>query len=283
MIRFGMLRIMSYSAQPIVYGVYLLFCMCLCFYLFQFSSLKKERITLKVIYILLWVNLLLTLSRSVIIFAILSQLVLLYISGTRIFFVRLLQIIVVLLAVCIVASVISSKALEIIKNFVFMNLAIFNDDYSSAISGSFGSNASGVGNRIDLYNWVAKSMDDKWLFGFGPLAKFNYEYIVHSWVYTNINVKESIEVQYLDVLYHYGIVGLLGEIIMYVSILITATKNVKKASWESKVGFGTVCLILFVSYFLNFFFVNQSSDKGIFYVTIMIFAMYCYNSKFEKS
>ena len=166
--RFGIIRIISFSSHAIVYGLFLAFVMALALYYLQFCRSSKERAVTLVAYCLMWSNLLLTLSRSSILCTILSQLLILVFSGMK----KALIIIARILGIIIVSSLLLRlfypSIFESVVDIGYMILALFDDRYQSAIALSFGNdNLGGVGNRIDLYQWVFDKMSDHWLFGFG--------------------------------------------------------------------------------------------------------------------
>lgn len=272
--RMGIQRISSYSSHSIVYGAYIMFCLSLCIYIGQFSNNKKDKIMYKVIYLLLWINILLTLSRSSILIAMVSQVLILYSMGFKRAILKTIKIVVVIALVMVVLCSLFPGLGKIMLNIGYMILAVFIDDYADLISVTFGANIHGTGNRLDLYTWVAEEMKGHWLFGYGTSASFNHAYEVQSGIYTATNIKKSIEVQYLYALFHYGVVGLIGEIILYISTVYYTYRRRKRTSWEPKINFYQVCFILFVCYYLLFFAVNQSSDRTIYYVVLVLLIMY---------
>ena len=253
-LRFGILRIISFSAQTIVFGVYLMFMLGLCIYILQFTSPKKKKIYIT-IYILLWVNLILTLSRSIIICTFFSQLFILFMQGNRAFFKKATKYLCIIIVVVGMAAFIVPQIGESLKMGLYMILAVFDDKYSSIISSSFGSdNLNALGNRLDLYEWVKASMNRKWLLGNGINAKFHYPYFQSNGLYTWIQYKDSIEVQYLNLLYRYGILGLIASVLTYISTLYTCIRGkLKKCQWEDRIGFNAICISTLCAYYIEFF------------------------------
>ncbi len=281
--RFGRVRLLSYSWQTIVYGVYLMFCMILILYCVQLlKKADRRKVIFMIIYALLWINLLLTLSRSSILAALLANLLFLYFSG----FARMLKIILIV-AVCafagiVVAALLFPSIYDFIKKAYIMLIALVDDSYASEISSSFGTNLKASGNRLDLYNWVVKSMKDKWLFGYGQHAQFEYPYKVTNGMFTWTIVKKGIENSYLDLIYRYGLVGAIPEFVVYIVMLLYSFIQRAKADWEKKVGFNAAFFSLFLAYFLEMFAVNQSSERNMFYLIVMLFLVYNMNGKFKS-
>jgi len=279
-LRFGILRILGFAEHTIVYGVYLMFCMSLCFYKFQF--IKKDlykRFFLIILYILMWINLILTLSRSIIICTFISQLLMLYFSGVKKFFKVILKSLIFLIPLLIFVLV-TIPSIRIAINYgLLMILAVFNDKYSTAIASAFGNdNLNALGNRFDLYHWVAEKMGNSWLFGYGIHSNFSYSYTKSNGIYTWTQTKDSIEVQYLSTLYHYGLLGMITEIFSFVGLLTESfRKKMARRVWERNISFNSIALSAFLFYFIELFAVNQTSEKNIFYIFIILFLIY--NSK----
>lgn len=282
-LRFGLLRILSFTSQTIVYCIYCMFMASMAFYLLSIERKKVKKRLLLFIYFLLWVNGLLTLSRSVILAFVVSQLLLLYGCGYSKFIIRIFQIIFCGLICYIVLGFFIPQIKTIVENLIFMILAVFNDNYANTISSSFGSdNLKGIGNRFQLYSWVWDSLKGNLLWGMGSRTQFEYQYTAHYGVYYVPSTKTSIEVQYLYVLFHYGIVGLVSEVLAYIAVLWKCIKtNFKPALWEGKISFNFVCLVVFLVYFIAMFAVNQSSESRIFYVLVFLLLAYCNTHKFE--
>lgn len=277
-LRFGILRILSFSSHTIVYGVYIMFILSLCIYLDQFAN-ARERRWYKVIYYLLLLNLVLTLSRSIIICTTILLFVLNFFRGKIQFFVKLLKYLSILVLLGILASVLFPKVFAMFKMLWYMILAVFDDGYSSMIANAFGEdNLNATGNRLDLYAWVCSSMGTSWLWGHGMNAIFHYPYPMTNGFYTWTQYKDSIEVQYLNILFRYGLTGLISSICVYVSTIYTCIRGgFKLANWEKKLSFNKICICTFSAYYLMFFAVNQSSEQNIFYLFIML--LVCYNRK----
>ena len=275
--RFGILRILGFSQHTIVHGVYIMFCMSLCMYIWQFVKHKsKERSFIIILYILLGINLILTLSRSIIIRAIVFEFFILCLSGVRKFFKVIFKLLVIGIPFVAATSLFVPRVLNILKAGVLMIAALFDDKAAAMISGVFGNdNIKGVGNRIDLYKWVIDEMPGYWIFGHGWNAKFSHPYIQSNGIYTWIQIKDSIEVQYLSTLYQYGLFGMVTEILTFISLIATCLKRrMRKREWEPVISFNKVAFATLLCYFLEMFAVNQSSDRYIFYLFVILVLLY---------
>lgn len=284
-LRFGLLRIISFSSHAIAYCLYLTMMLCLILYSMQFCRTKRELKIKQLIYIMAVLNAILTLSRSSLILMIISQIFLFYVtSGSRKFIIKAIKVIVIGGLAVAILSMISNKVLNSVKMFLYMLLAVFNDSYSSKISSVFGGdNLSGVGNRLDLYNWVWQELQGHILLGKGFGAEFSHQYTFKVGPYYAVDVKKSIEVQYLSTLYYFGIVGLVSQVIAYCGTIMLCLKNkLSKANWESKLSFSFVAAVALITCYLEYFAVSQGTDREIFVLLIDLLIVYKVNKKFEK-
>lgn len=283
-LRFGLLRILSFTSQTIVYCIYCMFMASLAFYLLSIEKNIRKRGILRTIYILLWLNGLLTLSRSAIMAFIVCQMILLYGCGYTRFVKRVGMILLLLAAVYGAACLAVPEAAMAGRNLLYMILAVFDGSYADVIKTSFGNdNLTGVGHRTLLYQWVWESIQGHMWFGLGPEAQFEYDYTARYGVYSVPSIKTSIEVQYLYLLYHYGLIGLASEVFAYLAVIWYAVKiRFKPASWEGKLSFSYVCLSVFLVYFIAMFAVNQSSEVRAFYILVFLLLGYGGQRKFDS-
>lgn len=278
--RFGLLRILSFTEHTIVYSVYLMFCLCLCLYYLQFIS-KNKKIFYKLLYIILWINITLSLSRSAMICTFISQVIILYYSGKKEFLFRMMKIGLYGIITIVILSLISPKIASITKNLGYMILAVFNDDYTSVIASTFGGdNLHAQGDRIHLFKWVISEMDEGWVFGYGKDALFRYSYPMSNGIWNWTVIKENIEVQYLDVMYRYGVVGLITEVLLYLKILSISFFK-KKPAWDKELSFKKTVFSILLMYYIQLFVVNQTTERNLFY--IIVFMLLVYNDKEFRS
>lgn len=284
-LRFGLLRIISFSSHAIAYCLYLTMMLCLVFYSFQFCKNRREKTLKQIIYVLVLINAVLTLSRSSLLVLIASQLVLLYFaSGFKSFILKALKIIAISGIIIIGLSIVNNKVLNAVQMFIYMLLAVFNDNYSNSISAAFGNdNLSGIGNRLDLYSWVWQELKGYRLFGKGYGASFSHRFTFMSGFYTAEDVKTSIEVQYLSTLYYFGVVGMVSQLIAYGGTVWLCFKDkISKACWENEVSFSFVALVALIACYVEFFAVSQGTDRELYILIIDLLIVYKTNKKFEK-
>lgn len=284
-LRFGLLRIISFSSHAIAYCLYLTMMLCLIFYSFQFCQSRKERIVKRMIYLMALANAILTLSRSSLLVLIASQLILLYFaSGLKKFIITAIKFIAVAGIVIAVLSVMNSKVLNAVQMFFYMFLAVFNDSYSDSISAAFGNdNLRGIGNRLDLYSWVWQELNGYRVFGKGYGAEFSHRFTFMSGIYTVEDVKTSIEVQYLSTLYYFGIFGMISQLIAYLGTILLCLKDkLAKAYWEENVSFSFVAIVALIACYLEFFAVSQGTDRELYVLIVNLLIVYKANKKFER-
>lgn len=273
-LRFGILRILSFHSHAIIYCLWIMFMIGLLYYALSIPENKKYKNKYIIAYILLLINALCTLSRSALLVLVLLQILLLYKSGYKLFIKKIIQIACIAIVLIIISILFIPQLKDLIFNTIDMMIALFDDNYAQSISNSFGNdNLSGIGNRVDLYSWVLEKMNGKWLLGNGIFSDFVYKYKNSDGYWTQ---KTTIEVQYLNVLYHKGILGLGTEVLLYLLLIITTfeKKSNKKMDFESYITFGNVCNIIFLCYAMILFAVNTSTERNTFYVIVMLLLSY---------
>ena len=275
-LRFGLRRIVGFGYQTITYCVYCMFIMSVTLYrITQLKYHSRKRTLYVAIYALLWINALLTLSRSAILGAIACQSILLARCGWKKFISRM----IIVLALAWVGSSIYStvtNGTNLFLNMIRMLLAVFNENYTDSISASFGTdNLNAVGNRLSLYLWVANSMKDKWLLGWGRTAAFNYTYTYNNAWSTQLT-KSSIEVEYLYTIYHFGILGLITEVMVYFTFIRNGLvkKYNRLKHWENKLSFNYTMGVTILVYCLVLFAVNRGAEAHTLYLLSMLFLAY---------
>lgn len=278
-LRFGLMRIISFTGQTITYGIYTTFCMCLCFYLLNvYGKIKKNKTLLYIIYILQWINVLLTISRSSILCCILSQIILLFFCGMKKAFKIFILILLVFISVLCIGYFFVPKIQIAVSSLWYMLLAVFDSKYTAYIMNSFGNdNLNAVGHRLSLYKWVFQSMKGKWIFGNGYGAELNYQFrgITNGWHWTAI--KNSIEVESLSLLFQYGIVGMIPQILLYLNMLfIGILEKRKKLDFELKLTFNKVITTIMIIYLFYFLANCMGSEEIFFYIILSLVIVYNY-------
>lgn len=279
-VRFGITRIVGFAYQTISYAVYLVLSGCLAFYLMTLKEYisDKERKKIKCIYVLIVINILLTLSRSAIFIFIISQVLLLWRMGMKKVLKMMFYSAVLVIIVLVMMYFIAPKVFHQLQNIYYMMMAVIDNNYISRIATEFGNdNLNAVGTRTDIYGWVYEKVKDNIWLGVGFKTPFSYEYDAGNQYHTMIK-KTAIEVEYLLTLYETGIWGLLSEIIVFISIIGKSAGSVLhrflSKRWENKLSFNYLVLTIFVCMILMYFMVNQSSEQYLLNIIIVLFIAY---------
>ena len=284
-LRLGMTRIISFTGQTINY------CFCctimgiLTIYRISVENRTVKRRKLKISYFLLFVNVFLTLSRSIILCFIISQFILLWKMG----FVKMLKRILLLMVFAVIVgfiwSVVTDSDDNLIMQIVYMLLAVFDSSYASKLSTNWGSeDKAGIGDRFSLYAWVWVSVRDHLITGMGEHAEFAYTYRNTDGIYSWMQTKSSIEVNYLSLLYHYGIISMISEIVLYMTAMINGFINSfkVKAPWENSLNYNFVFSLIILVNMVAWFAVGQGAEEALMYIVAFLFLGYRANDLYNE-
>lgn len=268
--RFSMTRIMGFTGMTINYGMYLFFICGLIIYRLSHMGKSNKQLFFWVTYVLAAINIFMTMSRTCILAFLGSQIILLPIAfGAKYLIMGLLMSMVCMLGIVFIEiSKLGGNLLTSISNMFFMIMAVFNSGFSSNISSTFGGNLGGVGNRFDLYGWVwEKVADSRWL---GQTDAFFYRTLMDNGYWLE---KWSIEVNYLNVLYYNGIIGLVAEISLFLRTIFVSLKSRCKV-WEKKLSFKFVVLCLMFFCIISMFMVSLQEEKRVLIIIIILCQIY---------
>lgn len=222
--------------------------------------------------VLVNLNLLATLTRSAILLVLLLYIVLL-LKGGMLKFIKEHFIPIFIICICaIMVFVFSKAARSAITMLINMFLAIVDENAALSIKSEFGGNVGGIGNRFQLYDWVWESIKGKEIFGVGPQA-FTYNWVRGD---GKAMLKESLENQYLSVLYRFGIVGLglyLAMIFGFLTQIWKSRKKLVRIPGIYRKGFSWDTLVLVVTpiYYLGGFFYAYADDSRLFMIIMCLF------------
>ncbi len=278
--RLGYRRIYSFAAHPITYSLYCMFIEVVIFYRLTLPDTKRKKLLI-VTYIIVFLSAICTFSRSSIILIILSQVVLLWLCGYRLFLRRMIEVIVfTILGVMFISFAVPSIG-QIINSSMVLVLAVFSDSYATKLAAmGYQWNSKGVADRFILWKIVFEKMKGYYLLGHGPGATLTNTYVYNS--LGNKIEKTSIEVQPLLILYRYGLLGMIMEELRNIQQLFISYKTMnRKASWEGKIGFNKACFVLFALYFVALFTVNQTDTIRIYMIISCVFISYNIHGKYE--
>lgn len=281
--RFGLTRIISSSGHAIEYCSYCMMCLALAFYRIINMKRSKRKKKFILMYVLIFSNAILTLSRSALICMLFSQIALLYVSGFTNFLKTIAKVLICIAIIGALSSVAVPAIGQAIQTLIYMFLAIFSAKYRTIIASSFGNdNLSAFGNRLDLIGWVLKDMKGHYLLGMGPNTTFSHIFTQYSGAYSWTTIKNSIEVNYLNILWNYGIITLVLELLCTFRIIVNELKR-KKIKVEEKLSFGKTCGILSICYLVIWLAIAQGTEYKVFIlITALFFAYGRITKKMDK-
>ena len=221
--RFGFYRSIGVANHSINNGLILAMLVLLLLYFQVKAYCNSKRITLAIV--LSTIACFLTLSRTPLIALALVFLFYFIERGGLYFLVRHKNKTILCIFALIIVFSFSSTARRSFINVTNMFLAVFNDNVAEEITSSFGSNASGIGERFDLYRWIYDDMGNHHVFGVGANTAFEHDFHVTA---KTIRTKTSIENQYLKMFYYFGFVGLCIFIVFLLKVMLVSLINSKK-------------------------------------------------------
>ena len=245
--------------------------------IFCINSKFVKRKLYYVAYVLQWINIIFTMSRSVIIIGLCANIVLNFMLGKKKIILNTIKYICIISIFVTIVFLLFPNVLKIVVNVFYMLIAVFDSSVISKFANSYGAeNINAFGERNQLYSWVFNSMGHNWIFGNGIKSNFNYSYHYNIDVWTIDAVKKSIENQYLYVLYQKGIVGLLLEEIFYLSILSASFKRIRKLRFteynNNYINIFCKCVfIVLSSYCILILGVSRQSEENLFIILMVSF------------
>ena len=269
-IRYGLLRATGPFGICINFGMYQSIGATLLLY--KILNNKKSNKKLYFIYCFIAFSIFLSVSRLAICMFLATQILIYYQNGiNKKNIERLLFIITFFIVLLIILDVLGLEVNKLINDFIISLEKLFGFKNNSIPEKK---GVIGFGNRIDLYKWVFEAVKDNFIFGNGIRAEFSYK--LTDWI-----IKTSIEVNYLYVLYHCGIVGLLFLILSYINTIkyFYIHKNIKIN--EDVFSFCKVILILFIVYYICLFGIQETDLTRIYCEIVSLGLAYVKLSKKE--
>jgi hypothetical protein len=245
-LRFGLHRSRGMMVVCQNYGIFLIMAASLTFY--QIQNWKNKKIY-KIIYILISINELCTLTRATIAAFIVTQVILVIKCGEIKRFKVWIRGIIVFVILYFVVTVLKIESVNNALNSIYsMFIAVLDPEAASQIANQFGTNVGGIGQRLDLYGWILEEIQGHELLGLGP-----YEVFIR--VVNADFTKTSIENQYLSLLFHYGWVGLGSYILWGIAYMCYLTKKfiADKRQNSRTLSFNFVMLTFMAVYFIALF------------------------------
>lgn len=227
-----------------------------------FKLYNKKKLSSFVEFILIGTHLILIFSRMLILVGLISQIIIL----ARTKRMTRLKVILLIFVSTFVSMLIPTEGGGLIDSIVESFVPLVQEllDKGSHVGAI---NWGGTGERIILWQWVSERMKGKLLFGNGFTTDFAYRYFYEGYYYT----KQSIEVQWLYILFQKGLFGLMGYIVYQIDAILHAFKMMKK---ESGVSFSFVFFIMTCGYFVSLFGCAGLEDVQFYYLFFALFEAY---------
>ena len=273
--RFGLYRSYGSSTNFTNNGAFLMLCFPVVVWKMQQKEEHKK--IYGVIYGLVFLNILATLTRSIILCTFFLQFIWLLKSGMVQYIKKhFLQVMAAAAVVLLVVNI--PVVYNFLNQFISMFVALYDYETANEISDSFGSNANGIGQRFLLYTWIFDAVKDKILFGLGPNCPFEYTFMTLT---GKRMIKTSIENQYLVHLYRYGMAGLISYTSMLISIILRLWKNMESdlTGRGGKCTFGFMILTTVFIYFISGLSFAASDDFRMLFLILSLFFVHCQITK----
>jgi len=273
--RFGLYRSYGSSTNFTNNGAFLMLCLPIVVWKMQQEEVHKKKYAF--IYGLVLLNILATLTRSIILCTIFLQFIWLLKAG-MIQFIKKHFVQVMAAAAALVLLIHIPVIYNFLNQFISMFVALYDYETANEISDSFGSNAGGMGQRFLLYTWIFDAVKDKILFGLGPNYPFEYAFMTLT---GKRMIKTSIENQYLVHLYRYGMTGLISYLFMLISIISRLWKNMESDLAEKgrKCTYGFMILTTVFIYFISGLSFAASDDFRMLFLILSLYFVHCQLTK----
>lgn len=279
--RYGILRVYGAFANPINNGIFAMMMSGVVLYRIYSGKLSSGK--RKLLWCIWAANIavvILTSSRAAMLAAVGINLAILWMAGAFRLNAKVLAIFVVALAAVVLLALIPNPLTEQINEMTLSVLQVVDDIFGTNFVDGAASQETveGVGNRLELFDWVIEATGDDYVFGKGRAAKF--EYVMNEFGHT----KKSIENQYLSEYFRYGLVGLCGKIFLFVSLLVSSFWRMRKERKAGvKLGLNGVLFVVYLAYFLSLFSVAQNEEEKLFYLLVVLGEIYSRNRFYLKS
>lgn len=269
--RLGIVRIISFTAQTTHYAIYASMMAVLAIYRVSIEKTKREKNKFYIIMGLNIINLLLTLTRSTIVCFIACVFMIILKMGVG----RFLRIVLIVLIGVIVTGVFFEESF--LGQFIYMMLALVFPSFADRLStGALSEYANGIADRVNLYKWVYESVAGHMILGMGERTQFAYVHKIDMVLFSYYETKKSIEVYVLYLLYHFGFVGVISEMIMYIQLTFRAFRNSlkKKMQFETRFNFDFIIFVILIMNIINWLAVAQGEESTTIYILLFAWISY---------
>lgn len=266
--RFGIYRILSFTTQASHYAIYCSIMILLTLYRMQYNKLKRAKSRYLLALFLQCINLFFTGSRSALLaFAVILILLALHRGVKKFVSYALIALLVIILFIFAFNQTYIGQVLISFLSKLVPSLSSLLD----ATTLNSAEYLNPLGNRLDLYAWVFEKMPGHWALGYGEKTKFAYDYRVTAGAASWIQTKESIEVNYLYLIFHYGFLGMITEVFMMVYCTVKSYKLTKKnANIQGKFSFNYYTFLIVLVTLITWFGVMQGEEKYTIYIVLFL-------------
>ena len=274
--RGGILRVAGLFVNAINNGLFCVFVLGLIMYrIYQKQNPTQHIKRYWVIWSLNMLVIFLTYSRAAILAAVVVTIFMLSIAGALKLTRRRMLIALLLLVVTVAVIFIPNPIQNSVTNIAISVLKVIDGILGTTFVGAMAENTDvdGIGNRLELFQWVLNELKGNYVFGVGKNVRFAYA--VNQWF-----TKTSIENTYLLEFYRYGIIGLSSKIILFLSTLWLAAKNAFFK--RTNTFFHKMIFLEFSIYFLSLFTVAQNEEKKVFNLLVALEAIACGIDKMKR-
>lgn len=253
-IRGNFVRIATTFGHSISYAIYLSFCVLTSFYLYCRSKDRKYL----VYYVLIFINIILTLARFPIIVFIVAQLLMLWKEGYVNFLKVLSKIVLLVIIGIVIISLVFPAFLNTLESVLLIIGAIFSPEAALRVGDI--SNANPFTYRLELLNVIPQYVKEHFWIGSGNNLNFKFNMLGHTYF--------SIDNAYLGWILKYGIIGLIGNVGFICLGFPRKYKDKQKNSEQNRTR--TLCFILILVYLINLLSVAQMYEYKVVIVIISV-------------
>lgn len=268
--RLGSIRIEQSFNHAISYSAFLLINIFVNFYVIEISKRKIYKFTL----VLLFINLFLTKTRSVILILIFGLIILFFFDKKlkKKFNLKFYLFMFPLIIFVIILIISNEKINKIFIQYFYMLAAIFNDEYIGTIKGIDDPTVY----RMGLFKEVLNVLKGNYLFGIGlsrtDIIKIPFYNLQHDvYIYNN-----SIDNTFLREFSKYGFVGVFGYVAFYIFFFIKSVVGYFK---NKEIKFYKYFSIITLLYMMVLFTFPQMYEYRVYYILICIFICIQKNEK----
>lgn len=244
--RGSLARIATTFGHSISFAIYLSACALLAF--FMYCRTKKKKYLF--IYIMILVNIIMTVARFPIIVFVIFQLIMLWNDGYKNFIKTILKVSIIGVLLVVIGGIIFPKIFETLNAIMLIVGGVFSASAAAKVGDI--SNANPFIYRFELFKVIPQYFKGHLLFGNGENIGFTFSMLNHKYY--------SIDNAYLEWILKYGICGFCGNIFFLFSGLPNKYRKKNKEN--------VLCISLIVLYIVNLLSVAQMYEYKFFIVVI---------------